>query len=314
MKRVYPLSVSKKLSLLFFLFIVITVLSLSISIIKTLVKAQNAGQSLEVSPPSQDIEADPGDTVTIKAKIRNPSNQTLPISVHLEDFTAVGEEGQVALTQGGKYSVVSWAKVNPTRFNLKPGEQKEVTATIKIPQNAAGGRYGSFIFAVTPENNENMTAASVSQQVASLFLLRISGPVKEKLELKGITAPRFSEFGPIPFRLKFENKGNVHVKTYGLINVTDIFGRKVSDIVVTGTNVFPEATRIIQTQLNKTFLIGPYTATAIMYYGTSNEVLNATTTFYVFPVRVAGLIIALIIVLYLLRKRIIRAFKVLFRG
>lgn len=313
MKRAHPFSVSKTLSLVFLLFFII-IAGLSISLIQTLVKAQNAGQSLEVSPPSQDIEADPGETVTIKAKIRNPSNQTLPISVHLEDFTAVGEEGQVALTQGGKYSVVSWAKVNPTRFNLKPGEQKEVTATINIPQNAAGGRYGSFIFAVTPENNQNINAATVSQQVASLFLLSISGPVKEKLELKDITAPRFSEFGPIPFRLRFENKGNVHVKTYGLINVTDILGRKIADIVVTGTNVFPEATRIVQTQLNKTFLVGPYTATAIMYYGTSNEVLNATTTFYVFPVRIAGLILVLLFVLYLLRKRITRAFKVLFRG
>lgn len=314
MKRVHPLPVSKTLSLILFLFFTIIVVGLSISLIQTLVKAQNTGQSLEVSPPSQDIEADPGDTVIIKAKIRNSSNQTLPIVVHLEDFTALGEEGQVALTQGGKYSVVSWAKVYPTRFALRPGEQKEVTATINIPQNAAGGRYGSFIFAVTPENNENINAASVSQQVASLFLLSISGPVKEKLELKDITAPRFSEFGPIPFRMRFENKGNVHIKTYGLINVTDILGRKIADIVVTGTNVFPEATRIIQTQLNKTFLIGPYTATAIMYYGTSNEVLNATTTFYVFPVRIAGLIIALLIVLYLLRKRITRAFKVLFRG
>ncbi len=314
MKRVYPLSVSKKLGLVSFLLLTIVITGLSISLIQTLVKAQNAGQSLEVSPPSQDIEADPGDIVTIKAKIRNPSSQTLPITVHLEDFTAIGEEGQVALTQGGKYSVVSWAKVNPTRFNLKPGEQKEVTATINIPQNAAGGRYGSFIFAVTPENNENINAASVSQQVASLFLLSISGPVKEKLELKDITAPRFSEFGPIPFRMRFENKGNVHVKTYGLINVTDIFGRKVADIVVTGTNVFPESTRIVQTQLNRTFLVGPYTATAIMYYGTSNEVLNATTTFYVFPVRIAGLILVLLFVLYLLRNRIVRAFKVLFRG
>ncbi|CAN5146889.1 hypothetical protein BH09PAT1_BH09PAT1_8780 [soil metagenome] len=276
--------------------------------VKQWVKGQVAGQTLEVSPPSQELSIDPGDTTRVKAKITNQSNKSVTMSVHIEDFSASGDEGQVALSQGGQYSVTSWAKVTPSSFTLGPNEEQEVTATISVPKSAAGGRYGSFVFAVkAPEATGN--AATVSQQIASLFLLRINGAVNERLAITEMSSPTFQEFGPVKMNIKFENTGNVHVKTYGLINVRDVFGNKVADIVVPGTNVFPDAARIVQSSLNKMFLIGPYTATALMYYGSQNDVLTAQTTFYVFPVRIVVVILVVIIIIFLLRKRLRKAFK-----
>jgi len=112
--------------------------------------------------------------------------------------------------------------------------------------------------------------------------------------------------------MNFTNNGNVYVKTYGLINVTDMFGNKVADIIIPGTNVFPQANRMIQASLDKHFLIGRYTATAIMDYGTiKNQSNYATTTFIVFPIRIAGGVILLLIILFLLRKRLGKALKAL---
>lgn len=273
--------------------------------------AQNAGAGLEVSPPSQEVTIDPGGTTTIKAKVTNKSNTALPIAVRVEDFTAKGDEGQIELTTNSEYSVSSWTKLSQTNFTLEPGESQEVTATVTAPADAAGGRFGSFVFGVVPETPEPGSAA-ISQQIASLFLVKVSGPVDEKIELKDFSAPIFSEFGPITFDLTFTNSGNVHTKPYGLINVTDVFGRKVADVVVQETNIFPQADRVVKAQLDKQFLIGPYTATALMYYGGDNENLTATTTFFVFPVRIAGVVLAVIVVLFLLRKRLKKAGKALF--
>ncbi len=275
--------------------------------------AQNSGQTLEVSPPSQEVNADPGQTITVTAKIRNRSSGSLPIAVRVEDFTASGEEGQVALSSASPWSVASWTKVSPQSFMLYAGEEQEITATISVPKDAAGGRYGSFVFGV--ESKADPNAASLSQQIASLFLVRISGPVNEVLELTDFTAPAFSEFGPIPFSMKFINKGNVHVKTYGIVGVTNMFGQKAADIVVPGTNVFPQASRIVTAQLNKRFLFGPHTATAVMYYGnTENQTLTATETFFVFPVKIAGIILGIIFILFLMRKRLGKALRILFKG
>lgn len=274
------------------------------------VTAQVAGQGLEVSPPSQEVTVNPGETKTITAKLRNPSNTSLPITVKVEDFLAKGDEGQVELTANSPYSVISWTKISPQKFELAPGESQEVTATITVPQDAAGGRFGSFVFAVQPDTPEG-TAASVAQQIASLFLLKVSGPVDEKLTVKSFSAPQFSEFGPVPFDVKIANEGNVHAKTYGLINVRDMFGNKVADVVVKGTNVFPQAERNVKAQLDKQFLFGNYTATALLYYGEQNDSLTATTTFFVFPVRIAAIILGILLILFFMRKRIKKAGKAL---
>lgn len=278
---------------------------------KDFVTAQVPGQALEVSPPSQEVSIDPGKTITIKAKIRNRSNDTLPMTVRVEDFTAKGDEGQVALTSDSPYSVVSWTKVTPQKFSLGAGEEQEVSATITAPKDAAGGHFGSFVFSVTPEDG-TQNAAKVFQEIASLFLIRVSGPVNEKLTITKFESPQFSEFGPVPMQFSFRNSGNVYVKTFGLVNVTDMFGNKVADIVVPGTNVFPQADRIVKAQLNKQFLFGNYNATAIMYYGAQNESLTATTSFFVFPVRIAAIVFVVLLLLFLMRKRLGKAFKALF--
>jgi hypothetical protein len=275
------------------------------------VSAQGATQGLEISPPSQEVTIDPGATKIIKAKIRNRSNATLPMKVHIEDFTAKGEEGQVELNANSPYSVTSWTIVSPTAFKLGPGEEREVTATIKAPADAAGGHFGSFVFAAEADKPKG-NAATLSQQIASLFLIRVSGPVDEKMMIKEFKAPDYSEFGPVPLSIKFTNNGNVHVKAYGLINVTDMFNKKVADIVVPSTNVFPGAERAIHSSLEKKLLVGPYKATAIMYYGsTQNQTLTATTTFFVFPTRIIVGILIVLLLLFFLRKRFKKIAKAL---
>lgn len=280
--------------------------------VHSLVTAQDVGQGLQVSPPSQEATIDPGGTTTVKAKIRNPGNTVLPIQVHIEDFTAKGDEGEVELTANSPYSIASWTKVSPKTFQLAPGEEQEVTATITAPKNAAGGHFGSFIFGVTSDTPGKNTA-TVAQEIASLFLVKVNGPVNENLSIDSLTAPQYSEFGPVPFAMRFKNSGNVYVKTFGLVNVTDMFGHKTADIVVKGTNVFPGAERVITASLDKPWLIGRYTATALMYYGSQQtQNISATTTFYVFPTRIVIILLAILILLFLLRKRLKKAFVVLF--
>ncbi len=271
--------------------------------------AQNitAGQSIEISPPSQELNVDPGQTVTIKAKVRNKGNAPYTLDTRIEDFTASGEEGQVALVEEGPWAISSWSRVEPSRFTLEPKSEQEVTVTVNVPQqNIGGGRYGAMVFSVQAGSSPN--SAGVAQEIASLFLLRVSGPVDENIKVVEFTAPSFVEFGPVPLSLRLQNPGNVHVKTTGIISIMNVLGKKVDDIVIPPTNVFPGAKRVIDTSFNQKFLIGPYQAVAIIYYGSDNKSITTYTPFFAFPVKiVAGLIIliALIVVIkkYLNKSR-----------
>ncbi len=313
MKRETTNSKAKKVSRFFFFPVLVLIAGL-VFIYSGAAQDLLTSQTLEVSPPSQEIQADPGTTITVKAVLRNRSKETLPIKARVEDFTASGEEGQVALVEKSSYSLTGWTSVSPSSFTLNPGESREVKATISVPKNAAGGRYGSFVFSIQPTTPTGQTAAKVAQEIGSLFLVRISGPVNESLSLSEFAAPRFSEFGPIDFSLKFRNSGNVHVKTSGLINISNAFNKKVKDVVIKPTNIFPGSDRIIKATLDKRFLLGPYTATAIVYYGDKNEVIVANANFFVLPVRIIAIALIILFLIFALRKRLGKAFKVLFKG
>ena len=304
-------SKSKKKSSILVLSLAAALLFISLAW-KTDAQDFTASQSLEVSPPSQEINVDPGKTVEVKAKIRNKSRVEVPFEVRIEDFTASGEEGQVELVPDSEYSVTSWATVTPKTFSLGAGEEREVTARIAVPSNAAGGRYGSFVFTVVNKDKKENTA-SVAQEIASLFLVRVSGEVNETLHVANISADRFSEFGPIPMTVKLSNSGNIHVKVVGLVNVTDMFGNRTADIVLPATNIFPGADRTIKTSLDKKLLFGRYKAVALLNYGSKNQALTAETTFTVIPVRLIALVLVVLALLYVIRKRLGKAIKTLLK-
>lgn len=266
--------------------------------------AQNLtnSQSIEISPPSQELNVDPGQRITLKAIVRNKSDQAYDVKTRIEDFTASGDEGQVALVSEGPWAISQWSTVTPSTFVLEPNSQKEVEVDVRVPeQNIGGGRYGAIVFSVSDEPGEN--EASVAQEIASLFLLRVSGPIEERINVLEFTAPPFVEFGPVPFSLKFQNSGNVHVKTSGIISVMNVLGKKVDDIVITPTNVFPQSSRIVDVDLDRTFLIGPYQAIGIIYYGSNNESITVYTPFFAFPVKIVAAILILVFVAFFLRKR-----------
>lgn len=268
-------------------------------------------QSLEVSPPSQEVKVEVGKPTIVKTKLRNKSFSEIKIKVRIEDFMASGQDGQVALVDKKEASMKDWGLLSIETFSLKPNEVKEITAMITLPDNLVGGQYGAFVFSVVGDA-PSAGEAALAQEVASLFLLRVDGEVKEDLILTDFMVPRFKEFSPVPMEIKFKNSGNVHIKPFGIINVRNVFGKTVKDIVVKGeTNVLPGATRIVRASLEKPFLFGFYTAEALMNYGSKNDSLSSTVNFVVLPVR---FIVAVLIVLYVLykgRKRLKRVWAAL---
>jgi len=269
----------------------------------TSISAQTATieQSIEISPPSLELEVNPGQTTTITTKVRNKGNIAYEMTPRIEDFTASGEEGQVELIDKGPWAISSWSDITPKSFTLDPKQEQDVQVTINVPpQNIGGGKYGAIVFSVQGKASAN--TAAVNQEIASLFLLRVSGPVQESLQAVDFTAPSFIEFGPVPLSLRLQNTGNVHVRTTGVISIMNMLGKKVADLVIPPTNVFPQAKRVITTSFEDQFLIGPYQAVAIVYYGTGNQSITTYTPFFAFPVRIVAGIVILILVLFIIRK------------
>lgn len=279
---------------------------------------------LSISPVTFELTGNPGDVLVNKLRIFNSSNANVAINMEIEDFAVAGEEGEVIVREAENetYSLAKWISVNPSSFTLGPNEQKFVDFIITIPLNAEpGGKYGSVLAGtrgiMSPD--EEMTGAAVSAKVGALVLLTVSGDVVESLGIKEFSVPSFSETGSIPFTIRFENKGTVHVRPRGFVTITDWRGKKAIDIEFPQHIIIPGAIRKITTEWNKKWLFGRYTATLVGNYGTGNVPLSPpVVVFWVFPWRIVlGLFLGLLLVItYFVktRKRWKMALKILVKG
>ncbi|MBU2577443.1 DUF916 domain-containing protein [Patescibacteria group bacterium] len=285
-----------------------------------IVSAQQIG--VTVSPLTFELTANPGDTLTNTLKIYNPTESIISIKMEVEDFRPIGEVGQVIVEPEEEmiYSLKRWVKTTPAEFTLEPREQKFVDFAIEVPENAEpGGKYGSVLASTTGVIGEKVTGAAIAQKVGALVLLTVAGEVKEELKVKEFSAPSFLEYGPVPFVIRFENTGTVHARPRGYVSITNIWGKKATDVEFPQLNVIPGAIRKIETKWDNKWLFGKYTATLVGSYGTANLPFNpAVLTFWVFPWKIAlGILLALALILTFFvktRKRWQMAFRVLIRG
>jgi hypothetical protein len=163
----------------------------------------------------------------------------------------------------------------------------------------------------------NGSGSIVGSKRGALVLLRVSGNIREDLEVDTFSTEGFQEKGPINFTLKFQNNGNVHVRPAGFITITDTFGKQVVQIEIEQKNIIPGSVRDITTEWNNKKLFGRYTATLVANYGNeSKQVVTAVSSFTVFPWKIGlGLLAVLFIFIWIIityKQRIKLAAKVLF--
>lgn len=279
---------------------------------------------LTLIPPKFELFANPGDIVSETIRVRNNSDSPYTVGVLVEDFSSAGEEGKVVLEEGESdevYSLKRWIEPGSENLVIQPGEEATLPFTISVPRDAEpGGHYASILFQIGGgEPQPGVT--SVQHRIGSLILLRVSGDVVEEGEIESFSAPSYSQKGPVTFELRVKNNGTTHIQPNGTIIITNMFGKKVDEIPLNGSNVFPGSIRRMGTQWEKENLLGHYTATLVATYGQQNLPLTAATKFTVIsPVAaimlIVGVVAGLIFIASLIsgRSRVLQALKILTTG
>lgn len=269
----------------------------------------NSAQGLEISPPLQELSADPGNTVTTNIKVRNVTQEPLEVTASVNDFVAAGEDGQPKLLlQDGEqspYSIKDWV-TTISKVNLQPGEQQSVSVTLRVPENASpGGHYGVVRFSGTSPGLEG-SGVSLSASVGSLILVNVAGDIVESAQIVELFAAQNGqkrtvfEYGPLNLVERIENTGNIHFKPSGTVRVTDLFNREVGSFALNeqGGNILPGSIRKFEQTLDKKLLFGRYKIQADVVYGSNQQIISQAVTFWVIPyklIAVAALVIVLII-------------------
>lgn len=266
--------------------------------------------TLTAIPPrlgeDRSLKAKPGEKIQTSVRVRNGSSQAMTIKTLAQDFIVdVGGDTPVPVSDqtSNRWSLASWIILAPEIQELKPGEIAVVNVLIEVPGNALpGGHYAMVTHqpdvekATTNFTLEYDSAASLQQRVGTLLYLMVEGPINEAAFIRELKFPKFAEFGPIPFSFLVDNQSDIHIRPQAGVEIYNLLGRKVDTIVIEPKNVFPFVTRSFESQWDRIWGFGPYTAKVIMSYGAGGQLAMAQTSFWLLPITLLLAILVVILV------------------
>lgn len=265
------------------------------------VSAQQASRSITIVPPSIETPVNPGDKKEGILKVINNGDVPLPLTASTQDFVVKDFVGtpdflpQDTLTS--PYSAASWIGVVPDTFTVNPHQTVQLHYYLQVPKNARpGGHYAGVIYTSTKTLSGKGTGAAVQTEIGTLFALDIAGPVHEQAQVTQFYTNGFQEYGPVYIHTQILNLGDLHIKPIGSVRVTDMLGRQVGVIPLDEHNIFPQAARDYLNIFGQHWMLGPFHARLILSYGRNDNLpLLAETTFWIFPWKVAVIIMLIII-------------------
>lgn len=314
-----------------FSFVFCFILGLLLILFPHKISAQNNGDtSVSISPIIFDKTVNPGDVLNLELKVKNNSPEAKTMFAFIKDFKAEGEEGRAQLINPGgenSSSLSSWITINKEGELFEKDQEKIIPFTIKVPENTGpGGYYGAISYGTKPpETKGEGVSMAFGQQITSLILVQIRGKSDEKAILREFTTDKkfYSTPFDVLFTTKIENQGNVHIKPVGVIEITDMGGKKKAILPFNEKrgNILPKSTRVFHNNWDDTFGFGRYRAHLLVNYGSKAEDgglgiqnINYTLQFWILPWKIitpiaSGLVILIIIIIILANISKNRAIK-----
>lgn len=290
-------------------------------------KAQTIG--IKVSPVRLEDIVDPGEVLNEKITVTNQSEVPKILYPYLRDFKAEDETGTPKLIIPGSesgYYLASWIEINTEGINFQPGEERTIDYKIKVPANTGpGGYFGAIVFGTEPpklfqQSEDKGAGMAIAQQTGSLVLLRVKGDVFEEARIREFKTDKGIYGTPydVEFLIRIENVGNVHVKPYGNIHISNMFNREVAVIAVNdrGSNILPKSIRRFTIDWAGKAGFGKYTVSLGLSYGTKTDLggqgkqtLYTELSFWIIPWKIVIPALISLVVLITLAYLFLRFYK-----
>lgn len=249
-----------------------------------------------LGPGKIEVIMKPGETITRTLSITNRLGRTTNFRVDFEDFigSPTGERASILLGEAkGPNSLKDYLKSEVKEFVLNQGEKIILPIQISLPSDIEpGGFYGAVLISTIPSpgllKNEDVVKSQIQlvSRLGTLFFVRTEGEVFEEGHLEKfntLTSGKFFEKGPISFSILYRNTGSVHLDPYGVIEIKNLFGRKIGEVDIEPYFVMPKSLREIQVRWQREISFGKYTATLYLNRGYQNLIDKAEISFWILP-------------------------------
>jgi hypothetical protein len=254
--------------------------------------AQTAGLQIKIQPALFEQVVNPGDRFSTSITVTNPQKVASQFTIGVQDIVSIDRSGKPVFSSSSvpEYGLSSWVFVpNPT-ITIPAGGSVAVPFTITVPRTAApGGHYGAIFANYGATKPSFSNGAGIGYQVGALIDLRIAGDAKEQAAVTEFSADRgLYQSADVTFTATVADQGNVLLRPRGPVDVTNMFGQKVGEVVMNAGNeaIFPGTQRSFAVHwVGGGFMMGQFNAVMALSYGdTGAKTTSASLSFWVVPV------------------------------
>lgn len=294
----------------------IYVLTLVLMFIFPVLAFAQSSVSLSVSPTVFQMTANPAQEWESTLRVINVNPFELKVYAEAVNFKPLGEGGASQFlpresSVDGTSTFAEWITV-PSGVIVVPAEEAvQIPVKINLPDKVPpGGHYAAILIGTRPPATSNKaTRVETSQTVSSLMFLRVSGDVIESGNIRSFrTTDVILNKPEATFDLRFENKGNVHLRPQGEIRIFNMWGQERGFIPINQKTLFGNVLSDSVRSFNFTWTgewspadIGRYTAEATLAYGEdSRKFTSSETAFWVIPWKIIlGFMVAIALIIFL---------------
>jgi P pilus assembly chaperone PapD len=229
----------------------------------------SAQMTLEVSPIRAEHQIEAGASETNVIQVRNGGPKPVRVKAQAQDWQ-MNRKGEVAFARAGSTpgSLSAWLEINPTDFQVEPGQTKEIRYTLTIP---AGARTGSYHEAILVEG---MPAQPGPPNPKKMAVHGRFGVMIYETVGKPDTRAKFTDFQVLPekrqvkFVLALANTGTSHFRPKkSKVIIKNSQGQEVAKVDIPDAPVLPGASRDVEFTQELNLPPGQYLAEAVVDAG-----------------------------------------------
>ena len=241
----------------------------------------------QVGPTRFVLEMVPGEERTIELQLTSREGEPRIYDLNVEDFS-VTDDGtdniQFYANGAGPFSAKSWIEPAASSVDLKHGERAFIPVKISVPKNASVGDHYSVVLFERRPSGEVKGGFNLISRVGALLLITVKGDLLREGELQRFSTLKNIYWAlPSQFTIQYRNTGTVHLVPAGQVEIKNIFGIPVDDIVVKDWYVLRNSTRRREIMWQPKFALGRYTATLTLNSAGQKSELTRTVSFWVIP-------------------------------
>lgn len=235
----------------------------------------SAAQDFEVAPVRLDFNAEPGENQTKVINVKNHSNKKTSYIVAIFDFLPSSDgKRQIMPPSSTRRSAANWLNINPSFFELNPGDQIPVQVSMLVPGDEYGAAWSILYIQPTREQTswdvDKALGAGVSVSGRIGVTVFQSPSTNTNHSVKVTSLLEITQPGDTlrKFSATLDNLGDKVTKCKVHLIASNIITAEEKQFPSFEVETYPKMTRTVEVLLPVTNLIpGQYALAVIIDYG-----------------------------------------------